>query len=179
MATPAAADVRQLTDRASRSYARFESIDAAAAGPAVPLTDPATAAVTNPTAVLRESTVSAAAKAVTSRPVKAPAPRSRAAGPASSPTTRPRPTTTIPPKPAHSETGDASWYDAPDGTCANNDAPMGTVLTVTDLASGKSVTCQVTSRGPQVSGRIVDLARATFSQLADPSAGVIHVRVTW
>jgi rare lipoprotein A len=56
---------------------------------------------------------------------------------------------------------------------------MGTVVTVTDLATGRSVTCQVTSRGPFANGRIIDLAQSTFSRLAPSAYGVIQVRVTW
>jgi rare lipoprotein A (peptidoglycan hydrolase) len=28
-------------------------------------------------------------------------------------------------------------------------------------------------------GRVIDLSEATFAQLADPSVGVIEVRLTW
>jgi rare lipoprotein A (peptidoglycan hydrolase) len=53
------------------------------------------------------------------------------------------------------------------------------VLTVTDLATGKSVTCTVDDRQADNPGRVVDLSEATFSQLADPSSGLIEVRLTW
>jgi rare lipoprotein A (peptidoglycan hydrolase) len=56
---------------------------------------------------------------------------------------------------------------------------MGATLTVTDLSTGASVTCVVVSRGPYGGGRILDMAEPTFAQLADPSVGVIEVRVTW
>jgi hypothetical protein len=75
--------------------------------------------------------------------------------------------------------GVASWLDIiPAGTCANNDAPMGTVITVTN-AAGVSVTCKVVSTGPFVAGRIVDLARATFARLGPVSSGLVPVTVTW
>jgi rare lipoprotein A (peptidoglycan hydrolase) len=74
----------------------------------------------------------------------------------------------------------ASWLDtiAP-GTCADNVAPMGAVLVVTDTATGGSVTCQVVSRGPFVSGRVLDLAVESFARLAPPGLGLVDVRVTW
>jgi rare lipoprotein A (peptidoglycan hydrolase) len=73
--------------------------------------------------------------------------------------------------------GLASWYGAPAGTCASPSLSFGTVLTVTDLATGKSVTCTVDDR--EADNRVVDLSEATFAQLADPSAGLIDVRLTW
>jgi rare lipoprotein A (peptidoglycan hydrolase) len=56
---------------------------------------------------------------------------------------------------------------------------MNAILTVTDVHTGASVTCQVVSRGPFGPGRVVDLAIETFSQLAPPSQGVVDVTVTW
>jgi rare lipoprotein A (peptidoglycan hydrolase) len=50
---------------------------------------------------------------------------------------------------------------------------------VTDLSNGLSTTCTVEDRGPGVSGRIIDLSGQTFSQLAEPSTGVIEVRIGW
>jgi rare lipoprotein A len=88
-------------------------------------------------------------------------------------------TTTTEPAPANEETGDASWYQAAPGTCASPDIAFGTVVAVTDLATGSSTTCTVNDRGPYVGGRIIDLSEQTFSQLADPSSGVIEVRISW
>jgi rare lipoprotein A (peptidoglycan hydrolase) len=97
------------------------------------------------------------------------------------PTTVPKtvaPPTTAPP-PANEEEGGASWYAYNPGQCAHPTIPKGTVVTVTRLSTGASVTCVVTDRGPTSGGRIIDLDRSTFAQLADPSAGVIEVRITW
>ena len=52
-------------------------------------------------------------------------------------------------------------------------------MRVTDLANGRTVTCRVADRGPYVSGRILDLAKTTFAQLAPTSTGVIQVRIEW
>jgi rare lipoprotein A (peptidoglycan hydrolase) len=163
-----AADLRQFADRASRSDFRVEQVGQfqVAAVPEVATLD--TTTVDPPTSTAGRSTTPTTSAPVRHRLIT------------TTPTTaRPRPTTTTTPPPAHSETGGASWYQAPDGTCANNDAPMGTVVTVTDLATGRSVTCQVTSRGPFANGRIIDLAQSTFSRLAPSAYGVIQVRVTW
>jgi Lytic transglycolase len=75
--------------------------------------------------------------------------------------------------------GVASWLNTiPAGTCANNGAPMGATITVTNGA-GVSITCRVVSRGPFVSGRIVDLAEPTFSRLGSVSQGLVAVTVSW
>jgi len=53
------------------------------------------------------------------------------------------------------------------------------MVNVTNTANGKSVRCRVADRGPYVSGRIIDLEKALFAQLASPSAGVINVHISW
>jgi hypothetical protein len=106
-----------------------------------------------------------------------PAPTTTApAPPPPPPTTAPPPP---PPAPAHSETGEASWYRGPDGECAHNRAPIGSVIRVTNLDNGRSTTCRVAGRGPYGAGRIVDLTLSTFARVADPDAGVFHARVEW
>jgi rare lipoprotein A len=85
-----------------------------------------------------------------------------------------------PAAPAHVEEGGASYYNAPNASeCAHRSVPKGTVLTVTNLANGKSVTCKVNDRGPFVAGRVIDLSKQGFAAIASTSAGVIRVRVTW
>jgi rare lipoprotein A len=53
------------------------------------------------------------------------------------------------------------------------------VVTIVNLASGATATCTVDDRGPYLDGRIIDLSPDVFAQLADPSQGVISVRLTW
>ena len=118
----------------------------------------------------------------TTAPPPPPAPVVHVAAPAPTTTVPPTTTTTAPPPPpppAHQETGAASWYQAPAGTCASPNIAYGTVVTVTDLSTGKSVTCTVDDHQDPSSGRVLDLAEATFAELADPSVGVIEVRVSW
>jgi rare lipoprotein A (RlpA)-like double-psi beta-barrel protein len=164
-----AADVRLFADRASRSDFRVDQPDQGLDSQVSAV--PAVLATPDTTADPPISSAPPTTRAAVVRP-------RRIITTTTVPRPRPTPTTTAPP-PAHSETGGASWYEAPDGTCANNDAPMGTVVTVTDVSTGRSVTCQVTSRGPFASGRIIDLAETTFSRLAPAATGVIQVRVTW
>lgn len=75
--------------------------------------------------------------------------------------------------------GKASWYSGPAGTCAHRTLPMGTQVGVTNAANGRSVVCRVADRGPFVEGRVIDLSHDTFSQIANPGAGVISVRLSY
>jgi rare lipoprotein A len=83
-----------------------------------------------------------------------------------------------------SEEGRASWYDAKyhadnPWICAHKTIPKGTVLTVTNVNTGASINCEVGDRGPYVEGRILDLSKYAFSRLANPSSGLIWVKITW
>jgi rare lipoprotein A (peptidoglycan hydrolase) len=50
---------------------------------------------------------------------------------------------------------------------------------VTDLATGKTISCLVTDAQPYSPSRVVDLAATSFAQLAPLARGVVVVRVTW
>jgi rare lipoprotein A (peptidoglycan hydrolase) len=47
------------------------------------------------------------------------------------------------------------------------------------MANGLSVQCRVVDRGPFVGGRIVDLDKEAFNNLAPPASGVIDVKIAW
>lgn len=94
-------------------------------------------------------------------------------------TTKPKPTTTTTTAPPRQQTGKASWYQAPAGTCAHRTLPMGTIVKVVNLANGASVSCRVADRGPYVDGRIIDLDREDFDRISSASTGVIDVRIEW
>ncbi|MGH9157889.1 MAG: septal ring lytic transglycosylase RlpA family protein [Acidimicrobiales bacterium] len=99
------------------------------------------------------------------------------------PTTSPPAVVSAPSTPSpgftHAQAGVASWYNDRDGRCAHRTAPIGTVVTVTDLADGDSVQCTVTNRGPYASSRIIDLSDESFARLAPLSQGLADVRVEW
>lgn len=73
-------------------------------------------------------------------------------------------------------TGGCSWY-AHTGTlaAANPWLPMGSYVKVTNQANGKSVIVKINDRGPFVPGRIIDLDKVAFKQIASLGAGVIDV----
>ena len=100
--------------------------------------------------------------------------------PSSSSTTSSTTTTTIPePGNAHRDQGTASWYKAPEGQCAHRSIGMGTPVRITNASSGASTRCRVSSRGPTDNRRIIDLSKATFARLADPSRGILQVKLDW
>ena len=80
-----------------------------------------------------------------------------------------------------SQGGEASWYSfAPGGglTAAHPWLPFGTVVTVTNLANGKTVQVVINDRGP-FGGRIIDLSDEAFSRIAPLSQGVCQVHLSW
>jgi rare lipoprotein A len=85
-----------------------------------------------------------------------------------------------PPPPCCRQEGGASYHDYPDiRTCAHKSLPKGTALKVTNLGNGKVTTCVVNDRGPYVEGRILDLSREAFAEIAAISDGVARVAIEW
>lgn len=62
-------------------------------------------------------------------------------------------------------------------TAAHRHLPFGHQLRVTNVANGKSVVVTVNDRGPFIGGRIIDLSRASFAQIASTKQGVARVRI--
>jgi len=94
--------------------------------------------------------------------------------------------------PGFVQTGMASWYGAwhrgratANGepfddrafTAAHRSLPFGTVLRVTNLASGRVVTVRINDRGPYIQGRILDLSAAAAKALGITRGGVARVRI--
>jgi rare lipoprotein A len=79
-----------------------------------------------------------------------------------------------------SDSGVASWFNAPDATCAHRTLPMGTMIKVTRLHNGAVTACKVNDRGPTLeTGRLIDLSLDTFEKLAAREAGLIDVKIEW
>lgn len=79
----------------------------------------------------------------------------------------------------HYKYGVATWYSYFPGRCATWFLPMGTVVTVRDLATGRTISCTVTDHEDSGSDHIIDLNETQFAELAPLAQGVINVRVTW
>ena len=76
------------------------------------------------------------------------------------------------------EEGQVTYYAHPAGTCASPWLPFGTVVRVTNPANGASVTCVVNDREADTA-RAIDLATATFAEIAPLSQGVIDAELSW
>ncbi|MGH2629932.1 MAG: ubiquitin-like domain-containing protein [Actinomycetota bacterium] len=90
-------------------------------------------------------------------------------------------TTEVPGAVGTTQRGNATWYDPPwtGLTAAHPTLPFGTLVTVTDLETGRSVTVTIDDRGPFGTGRIIDLAPEAFAVLQPLGAGVLDVRISW
>src|SRR6516162_4452549 len=113
-------------------------------------------------------------------PIEAPSPRL----PPVSPET--------PPPPRFIETGVASWYGAKHHgkrtasgevfnqkkfTAAHLTLPSGSMVKVTNLSNGKSVTVRINDRGPFVKDRIIDLSRAAAMALGIMGLAPVQVEL--
>jgi rare lipoprotein A len=117
-------------------------------------------------------------------------------------TTPPAPSQPIPPssalqqpsapQPFFTQTGLASFYgqahdgkttasgdtfDLRDLTAAHRTLAFGTLVRVTDLENGQSVTVKITDRGPYAKGRIIDVSLAAARALGLQDKGVTRVRL--
>ncbi len=89
--------------------------------------------------------------------------------------------------------GDASWYgieergrltangesmDPEAMTAAHRTLPFDSVVRVTDLETGRSVTVRINDRGPFIRGRIIDLSHRAARELGIDRKGVARVMLT-
>jgi len=78
----------------------------------------------------------------------------------------------------HRKTASGERFDNYAMTAAHKTLPFGSEVKVTNLNNGKSVTVRINDRGPFVKGRIIDLSRVAFSQIADLDRGVVKVEIS-
>jgi rare lipoprotein A len=74
-------------------------------------------------------------------------------------------------------TASGEIFDPDKMTAAHKTLAFGTVVRVTRVDNGRSVTVRVNDRGPFVEGRIIDLSEAAARKLDMIAAGVVKVRV--
>lgn len=92
------------------------------------------------------------------------------------------------------QTGKASYYaDKFDGrktasgevfsqkklTAAHRTLPFGTIVTVKNLANGKTVTVRINDRGPYADNRLIDLSRAAANAIDMVKQGVVSVEISY
>ena len=95
-------------------------------------------------------------------------------------------------KPVFSEVGIASWYgvnynhrNAADGsiydengmTAAHRTLPMGSIVRVTNIGTGKQILVRITDRGPFSPTRVIDLSKGAALAIGLYRAGIGKVRV--
>ena len=74
-------------------------------------------------------------------------------------------------------TASGEKFDHRDFTAAHRALPFGTLVRVTDLANGRTVTVEITDRGPRIPTRIVDLSFAAADALGMLEKGVTRVKL--
>ncbi len=62
-------------------------------------------------------------------------------------------------------------------TGAHKVLPFGSLVKVTNVDNGKTVTVKINDRGPYVKGRVIDLSKSAFSEIGSTSNGVIDVQI--
>ena len=62
-------------------------------------------------------------------------------------------------------------------TAAHRTLAFGTVVRVTDLSNGRTVTVRITDRGPLIKSRIVDISLAAAREIGMRSKGITRVRL--
>lgn len=97
-------------------------------------------------------------------------------------------------EPDFDETGTASWYgsefhgrptsngelfDMNALTAAHPTLPLPSLLEVTNLSNGRTITVRLNDRGPFVAGRMLDLSRRAAEELGFIPAGTAQVRVRY
>ena len=170
---------RYDVSRASRSDAQVRTfVEANLEATTTTTEPPPTTTTAPPTTTAKPKAVTATTAKPTTTTVKS---TTTTAAPATTTTAKPATTSTMGPQPeCCREEGGASYHDYSDpSTCAHKSLPKGTTLEVTNLANGKTTTCVVRDRGPYVAGRIIDLSKPAFSEIANLSDGVIKVSIEW
>lgn len=75
------------------------------------------------------------------------------------------------------KTASGELYQHGLSTAAHRTLPFGSIVKVTNIQNGKSVTVKINDRGPFVRGRIIDLSKSAFSSIGSTSAGLLRVRI--
>jgi hypothetical protein len=84
--------------------------------------------------------------------------------------------------PCHSGSlsGNASWYGIGGLTAASPTLPFGTVVRVTNAATGRSVNVVIRDRGPYAGAdRIIDLSPTAFAEIGALGSGIVSVSLRW
>jgi rare lipoprotein A len=78
---------------------------------------------------------------------------------------------------AGNRTASGERFDPRARTCAHRSLPLGTMLRVTNLANGRSVTVRVNDRGPFTHSRVLDMSQAAARDIDMIRSGKAMVRI--
>ena len=78
---------------------------------------------------------------------------------------------------AGNRTASGERFDPGALTCAHRSLPLGTMLRVTNLANGRSVTVRVNDRGPFTRSRVLDMSQAAARDIGMIRSGKAMVRI--
>jgi rare lipoprotein A len=74
-------------------------------------------------------------------------------------------------------TASGDRFDHRDFTAAHRTLAFGTLARVTNLANGRTVTVEITDRGPQIKSRIIDVSLAAARALGMQQKGITRIRL--
>jgi rare lipoprotein A len=74
-------------------------------------------------------------------------------------------------------TANGESFDSSGFTAAHRTLAFGTLVKVTNLENGQTVTVKITDRGPFVRGRVIDVSRAAALALGMQDKGVTRVKI--
>ncbi|MCH5291624.1 MAG: septal ring lytic transglycosylase RlpA family protein [Treponema sp.] len=75
------------------------------------------------------------------------------------------------------QTANGEIFNMNDLTAAHKTLPFGTIVRVTNLETGKSVTVRINDRGPNVEGREIDVSKAAAIELGMLGSGLAKVNI--
>lgn len=75
------------------------------------------------------------------------------------------------------KTASGEVFDQQALTASHRTLEFGSKVRVTNLDNGRSVVVRVNDRGPFVRGRVIDLSRAAFAEIADLHLGLVPVAI--
>ena len=75
------------------------------------------------------------------------------------------------------QTANGEIFDMYGLSAAHRELPLGTVIRVTHLGNGRSLTLRINDRGPFIPGRILDLSLGAAQKLDMVEEGVAEIRI--
>ena len=74
-------------------------------------------------------------------------------------------------------TASGERFDQNAATASHRTLAFGRRVRVTNTDNGRAVVVTINDRGPFIKGRVIDLSRSAFAEIADPALGLVPVKV--